>query len=246
MQASVKVAIAIVIILSIGIVLLESGVFYIPPALEQREDTTTYAPNHNVVIEAQTFCGNIDIQPSSGSQIEVTYTIKAPSGHLYDIKINNNETKTENQTRLTTTAQNHGDPTATQYTADLTLKLPSSSQYNLTLITGNGNITKPQLNDQKVAASTLNGDITLTDNGNCVSLGANCMNGNIKVNLARGTLFEVAASVGNGKIDTTGIALDTSVQNDKRLEGTTSAGEGTLTLSLVTGNGTIKLEYYNP
>lgn len=246
MQTSAKVAIVFVIILSIGIVLLEAGIFYIPPAIEQRQETATYTPNHTVVIEASTFNGNIDIQPTTGNQIMVTYTIKTPSGHLYDIKVNNNETKSQNQTTLITNAQNLGDPSSAFYTADLTLKLPTTSQYNLTLGTANGNISKPQLNDLKVAASTLNGNITLTDNDGCIDMGATAMNGNIQISLAQGTLFQVTASVGNGKIDTQGIALDTSTQSATRLQGATTSGEGTLNLSLVTGNGTIKLQYYNP
>ena len=245
MHTSAKIAVVFVIILTIGIVLLEAGVFYVPPALEQRQDTVAYTPNHTVVIEASTFNGNIEIQPTTGNQITVTYTIKTPSGHLYDVKINNNETKNQNQTTLITNAQNQGDPTSAFYTADLILKLPTTSQYNFTLVTANGNISKPQLNDLKVAASTLNGNIALTDNDGCMDMGATAMNGNIKISLAQGTMFQVTASVGTGKIDYQGIALDTSTQSATRLQGATTTGEGTLNLSLITGNGTIKLQYYN-
>ncbi|MCW4000910.1 MAG: DUF4097 family beta strand repeat-containing protein [Candidatus Bathyarchaeota archaeon] len=246
MQTSAKVAIVIVIILTVGIILLESGVFYIPPTLEQRQDTVSYMANQNVVIEASTFNGNIDIEPTSDSQITVTYTIKAPSGHLDSVKISNNEAKSQNQTTLTTSAKNLGDTTSTYYAADLTLKLPTTSQYNLTLVTVNGNITKPQLNESKVAVSTLNGDITLIDGGAASEIGATSMTGNIKISLAQGTLFNVTASVGTGAIDYQGITLDTSVQSATRLQGATAAGEGTLNLSLATGTGTIKLQYYTP
>ena len=126
--------------------------------------------------------------------------------------------------------------------ADIIVKVPNTSRYNLTLTTENGNIIKPQLNDTKIVATTRNGDIDLKDD-NATELDAMSMNGNVKIGLAEGTLFQVVASVGNGNVSYQGIALDTSVQTATRLKGATSSGEGNLTLTLLTGNGNITIEY---
>ncbi len=226
--------------------LLEMGVFYTPPAIDHKEDTTYYAPLQTVVLQASTFNGNINIEPSLGTKIEVIYNITAPQGHLDQVKVTNKETKTERITSLLTSAQNIGALSSPDYTADLTLKLPTSSDYNLTLLTSNGNIIKPELNGVKVAASTLKGDITLSVGADCQSIDATCMNGNITIRLAQGTQFKVVASVGNGNINYPGIPLDTSVQSATRLKGATVGGEGDLVVSLMTGNGNIDLIYYNP
>ncbi len=243
MQTSAKIALIVVVVLAAGVILLELGIFYVDPTLETHINTATYTPNQNVVINADTFTGNIQIQPTSGSQIEVTYTIKNPTGHLTDVQIKNNETKTDTQTTLVTSAQNSGDPSSTLYSADLLLKLPTSCQYNLTLVTMNGNIVKPQLSCAKLGVSTMNGDITLTDDGAGKIIDATCMNGNINVDLPQNTLFSVVASVGNGNISYQGIQLTASTQSATRLKASTSAGEGALAIQLMTANGNIKLAY---
>ncbi len=243
MKLSVIIALVIIVAFTAGIIVLESGLLTVTAPIEQREDRTTYTPNQNVAIEATTFNGNIEIQPTTGSQIEVIYTIKAPQGHLYDIKTSTNETKSQNQTTILTSAKNPAvDASSVNHLASLILKLPATSQYNLTLITGNGDIIKPQLNDINVTASTTNGNINITDdkNGNIEAIS---MNGNIRIDLAKGTLFQVAASVGNGNIAYPGIALNTTIQSATRLKGATSDGEGNLSLTLMSANGNITLEY---
>ena len=244
MKLTTKISIVIVIILAASIVILQSGVFRIAPALaplEQREDKTSYTPNQKVDIQATTFNGNIEIKPSTGSQIEVIYNIKTPQGQLYDVKTQTNETKSENQTTLITSAKDQGS-TSVNHAANLIIKLPNTSQYNLTLLTANGDIIKPQLNDTKITASTSNGNINIED-GSCNSIEAITMNGNVRIGLTKDTLFQVAASVGNGNIAYQGIALNTTEQSATRLKGATSAGEGTLSLTLMTANGKVTIEY---
>jgi len=244
LKLSLKLAIIVIIVLTVGIIILQSGLVTITAPLEQREDKTTYTPNPIVVIEATTFNGNIEVQPTSGSQIEVVYTIKAPQGHLYDVKTYTNETKSQNQTTLVTYANNEGPETpSVNHYASLILKLPTTSQYNLTLITANGDIIKPQLNTTKVSASTNNGNIDIKDD-NAASIEAITMNGNVKIGLAKDTLFQVAATVSNGNIAYQGIAMTTSVQTATHLKGATSAGEGNLFLTLMSANGNINIEYY--
>jgi DUF4097 and DUF4098 domain-containing protein YvlB len=211
-----------------------------PPA--QRQDKTLYTPKANVEVNAATFNGNIEIQTTTGNQIEVIYNLEASQSHLNYITTSTNETKSDNATTLITSANYVGEETSAIHTADLLIKLPNTSRYNLTLTTLTGDITKPQLNDSKVVATTSNGNINLKGD-NCTELDAMSMNGNVKIGLAKGTLFQVAASVGNGIVSYHGIALDTSVQTVTRLKGATSLGEGNLTLTLLAGNGNITIEY---
>ena len=246
MKTQAKIAIVIVVVLAVFTVLLEMDVFYTPPTMDHKEATTTYTPLQNVVLQASTFNGDINIEPSSGTKIEVTYSIQAPQGYLDRVKITNNENKTNGVTSLLTTAKNLGNSNSPDYSAALTIKLPTSSSYNLTLLSSNGNIVIPNLQGDKIAASTLNGDITISNGGDSYSIDATCMNGNIKIRLAQDTQFSVVASIGNGEIDYQGIPLDTSIQSATRLKGSTTAGEGNLTVSLMTGTGNIKLQYYNP
>jgi len=243
LKLSLKLAILVIIVLTVGIIILQSGLVTITAPLEQREDKTTYTPNPIVVIEATTFNGNIEVQPTNGSQIEVVYTIKAPQGHLYDIKTSTNETKNQNLTTITTSANNEGTAPSVNHYASLILKLPTTSQYNLTLLTANGDITKPQLNTTKISVSTNNGNIDIKDD-NATSIEAITMNGNIKIGLAKDTLFQVAATVSNGNIAYQGIAMTTSQQTARYLKGATSAGEGNLFLTLMSANGNINIEYY--
>ncbi|MCW4028698.1 MAG: hypothetical protein NWE92_03525 [Candidatus Bathyarchaeota archaeon] len=209
--------------------------------LAQREDKTVYTPLENVKIDAATFNGDIEIQVTSGNQIEIIYTITAPDGYLSDVTTSTNENKTDNLTTLTATSLLLSSD-STNYKANLLIKVPNTNKYNLTLTTANGNIIKPQLNDTTVVATTNKGNIDIKDGG-ASEIDAMTLNGNINIGLMQNTLFQVAASVGNGKITHQGISLDTSTDTATRLMGTTTGGKGNLTLALVSGNGDITVEY---
>ncbi len=237
---------AVIVIVAIVSVSIYAVVYHATAPLAQRQDKTEYTPRENVDIQAGTFNGDIIIQSTTGSRIEVTYNVTAPDGYLNDIKTFNNETKTDNTTTLITGAELQLSQTQESgYKADLVINLPETSTYNLTLTTGNGNIIKPQINDSKVVASTSNGNIDLKD-GDAREIDVMAVNGNVKIGLTQGTLFQVAASVGNGKITHQGIALDADPDTATRLKGTTSGGAGTLNLALNTGNGNISIEYLFP
>jgi DUF4097 and DUF4098 domain-containing protein YvlB len=211
--------------------------------LAQRQDKTSYTPKENVEIQATTFNGDVHIEASTGNQIEVIYDIQAPEGHLYDVKTMTNETKSDNLTILITLAANQGSEIpSVNHRADILIKVPNTSIYNLTLTTLNGNIIKPQLNDVNVVASTSNGYVDIKDD-HCKNINASSLNGNIKIGLAQGTLFQVDASVANGNVAYQGIAMNTSVQSTTELKGATSAGQGNLNLMLSTANGQVTIEY---
>ncbi len=241
-SSRISIIIAVAVIVAILLVTSYAVLSNANAPLAQRQDKTLYTPKSNVEINAATFNGDIEIQSTTGSQIEVIYNIEAPQGYLSDIKTSTNETKSDNVTTLITSATNLAQTASVNHRANILIKVPSTSRYNLTLTTANGNIIKPLLNDAKVVATTKNGDIDIKD-GNAAELDAMSMNGNVRIGLTEGTLFQVAASVGNGNVSYQGIAMDTSIQTATRLKGATSGGEGNLTLTLLTANGNITIEY---
>ena len=193
--------------------------------LEQREDKTVYTPKENVVIQASTFNGDIEIRSTTGSQIEVMYNVTAPNGYLKDIKTSTNETKSDNVTTIVTSAAlqiNQG----VNYKASLIVNLPNNSRYNLTLTTPNGNINIQGSNSNEINAIT--------------------GNGNVNISLTQNTLFQVTATTVNGNITHQGIPLDADTETTTRLKGATSDGEGNLTMALMSGNGNIAIEYITP
>lgn len=247
MKSSAKFALVGVIALSVTLFVLASGLFFTPVPIEQREDKTVYTPSLNVMLNATTFNGNIEIQSTTGDQIELIYNLKATRGEFSTIKTQTDEIKNGDQTTLITKAESsvYG---ASNNCADLLIKLPLSSQYNLTLISGNGNIIVPKLNLNRVSlnrvsVSTTNGNIDIKDDGVYASIEAISMNGNVRIGLAKDTSFQVAAIVVSGSIEHPGIMLDTEIETATRLKGTTSTGEGTLALTLMAVNGKITMEY---
>lgn len=196
---------------------------FTPPAT--REDKSVFTPKDNVVIQATTFSGNIKVQPTTGSQIEVIYQLSAPNGYLKDIKTSANETVRDHVITINTGAAievNNG----VLYTANLVINVPTSSTYNLTLTTHNGNVAVQVDKSREIGA--------ITDNGN------------INVNLPQNTQFQVTASVANGKISHQGIAMDVNPDSTTRLKGTTTSGAGSLTMTFMSGNGDITLSYVTP
>jgi DUF4097 and DUF4098 domain-containing protein YvlB len=191
-----------------------------PPAT--REDKSLFTPKENVVIQATTFSGNIKIQPTTGSQIEVTYQVSAPNGFLNDIKTSANQTNSDNLTTIVASAALQIDQGVT-YTANLIVNVPSNSNYNLTLTTHNGNV-----NVQVDKSSEIG---VITDNGN------------IQVSVPQNTQFQATASVANGKISHQGITMDANPDSTSRLKGTTTGGAGNLVMTLMSGNGDITLSY---
>ena len=248
MEQQTKIIVAVAVI--VAAVLVVSAYVFLNSAftpLDQREDKTSKAAAKNVEIQATTFNGDIQIQNSTNNEIEVTYNVEAPKGHLNEIvTATTNQTEDQNSFILVAEAKlvNSNQGLTVNYRANIIIKLPNTSQYNLTLHTLNGNIVKPQVNDIIVVANTDNGYIDIKDS-NCTSINASSKNGNVKVGLAQGTLFSVDANTANGNVSYQGIAMNTSVQTATHLSGSTSAGSGSTNMRLSTANGNITIAYFS-
>lgn len=246
MKSSSKIIIVLAVI--VAVVVIVTAYTFLNSALaplEQREDKATAAATQNVTVNAVTFNGDIVIEASTSDQIELTYNIEAPKGHISEITTTTTNQTLNGNTEIVTEAKlvNSSNLLKANYRASLTLKLPSTSQYNLTLNTSNGNIIKSQLNDRVLTATTENGYIDIKDD-NATSIQASSQNGNVKVSLVEGTLFQVDANTENGHVTYQGIAMTTSIQTSAHLKGNTTAGSGSLNLNLSSENGNVTIEYF--
>ena len=246
MELSVKIAIASVIIVLV-VVTFGAYVFLnnaLAP-LEERQVNSTKIATKYVDIQATTFNGNIEIQSSASSQIEVIYNIQAPVGHLTEIATTTTNQTVNEVTNVVTEAKiaDSNIQMRVNYRVDITIKVPNTSQYNLTLNTLNGNIIKPQLNDTTIVAQTNNGFIDISDD-NATAIDASSLNGNVKISLAQATLFQVDATSANGQVTFQGIAMNTNIQTSTHLNGVTSEGNGKLEMTLSTANGNVEIVYF--
>lgn len=244
MTLSSKIVIAVIAIAAIIVIITAYTLLNGAMAqLEQRQDTTTNVATQNVEIQATTFNGDIIIETSTSNQIEVTYYVQAPQGHLNEITTSTtNQTNNENIKIIAETKiENNG--LKVNYRSSITIKLPSSSQYNLTLSTLNGNIIKPLLNDTNIVATSNNGYIDIKDD-NADSIEASSQNGNINIKLLKDTLFQVDANTANGHVTYQGIAMNTTIQTTTQLKENTTDGIGHLNMTLSSANGNITIEYF--
>ena len=129
----------------------------------------------NVEIQAATFNGDIEIQTTDNSLIEVTYMLEAPEGHINQLTVDTtNQTQGESGLIVAEAKIKDSTEIKVNYKASIVIKLPNNSQYNLTLNTLNGNIIKPLLDDITVVATTNNGRIEIKEN-NATSITASSL-----------------------------------------------------------------------
>jgi DUF4097 and DUF4098 domain-containing protein YvlB len=256
LKQTTKILLVVAVIVIVAFSLVSYSLFNKSSVqLDLKVDTKTldYTRLENVTIIASTFNGNVEIQTTTNNTIEVTYKMQAPKGHLDEIIGTTNpdlnqDASTPNVLQalsVKASMSNSSHSLVGNYKADITIKLPTNSKYNLTLTTQNGDIIKPQLNDVSVVARTGNGNINIKDAGANVILGQT-QNGNINVALAQGTLFQTNAVSGNGKVSHDDIGMITTFENGSHLIGATSLGQGNLNMTLSASNGNIALTYLNP
>jgi len=246
MHISAKLLIGVVAIVSIVLIIGAYAALnnFLAP-LEQKQEQATFPGAQYVEIQADTFNGNIEIQPTTTSQIEVTYNLETPNGRLNEIIVDTtNQTQAEVFKIFAKAKLTDSSEIRVNYRANIIVKLPNNGQYNLTLSTLNGNIIKPLLNDKTVTATTNNGRIDLKDD-NATSITASSLNGNVDLRLVEGTLFKVDATTANGHVSYQGIAMNINSQTATNLNANTTQGPGNLDIKLSTANGNISIEYFN-
>jgi DUF4097 and DUF4098 domain-containing protein YvlB len=244
MNISSKIIIVAIVIAAIVVIITAyTFLFGALAPLEQRQDKTTNVATQNVEIQATTFNGDITIETSTSNQIEVTYDVQAPQGHLNEITTSTTNQTIDEQTKIIAETKIEGSGVKVNYRSSITVKLPNSTQYNLTLSTLNGNIVKPLLNNTNIVATSNNGYIDIKDDS-ARSIEASSQNGNVNIKLSKGTLFQVDANTANGHVSYQGIAMNTTIQTTTHLKGNTTDGQGDLILNLISANGNVTIEYF--
>ncbi len=210
--------------------------------LEHRQDKTVHDAAENIVLDVSTFNGNIEIRESADYDVEVTYNVTAPQGSLQDVQTGTNGSKEGDTLRIKAEAKLNKPGIVVNTGANILVKVPANSSYNLTLKTDNGDVKVPELNGTGMVIDTSNGNIEITG-GNYSTIDAGTSNGDITVKLANGTLFYVDASTSNGRVKHGSIHMTPETEKDNLLKGYTEAGNGSLRMSLHTSNGNIDISY---
>jgi DUF4097 and DUF4098 domain-containing protein YvlB len=196
---------------------------------EHMEVTTAHSGADNITLDVSTVNGNVEIQEASDSNVTVIYEITASKGHLYDVVTGTNGTRVDNNTVHVTAEAKIAHPDdgfIGSRGANIIVKVPRGTHYDLTLNTMNGNVIVPGISGasfSRIDAATMNGDV------------------NIK--LHEGTLFYVDASTMNGRVRHGYIHMAPVTENDRTLIGPTEAGSGSLQMTLSTMNGDIGISY---
>jgi DUF4097 and DUF4098 domain-containing protein YvlB len=212
--------------------------------VEHREDKTVHDAAENIDLTVTTMNGDVEIRESTDYKVEVIYNITAPIGHLQHITTGTNGSRDGNTLTIKAEAK-LADPNerpVINHGANVIVKVPKNSTYNLTITTSNGKVIVPELNGTRMVIDTSNGDVSITA-GNYSAIDATSSNGGIDVKLQNGTQFFVDASTSNGRIRHGTIHMLPDVDTDKSLVGYTESGRGNLRLILQTSNGNIDVSY---
>jgi DUF4097 and DUF4098 domain-containing protein YvlB len=214
---------------------------------ETAEWRRTYELSPGGRVEISNVNGKIDIQPASGTTVEVVAEKTARGASSEAAKealgrIEIQETVSPSSIRIETRIQRtggiiNGGNTQVHYT----VKVPASADVKFTTVNGGieltgltGRITAESTNggvkahnvSGAIDASTTNGGIEVeltrvAESG--VKLG--CTNGGIELRLPASARATISARITNGGIDTNGVQIDRTGESTKRrLEGTMNGG----------------------
>lgn len=240
-----KIIIAGIAVIAVLAVLSISGCTTINTVIEHRQDKTVHDAAENIELTVTTFNGDVEIQESPEYDVEVTYDISAPQGHLQHIATGTNGSRDGNTLKITAEAKlsDSSEKLPVNHGANIIVKVPKNSTYDINIMTSNGKVVVvPRLNGDKMIVDTSNGNIDVVA-GNYSTIDAATSNGNIDVKLHNGTQFFVEASTSNGRISHDMIHMLSDKESSKNLIGYTESGRGNLSMSLQTSNGNVNIEY---
>ncbi len=234
----------IVAIAILAVLLMSGCTTSINTTVEHRQDKTVHDAAENIDLDVTTFNGNIEIQESTAYDVEVTYNITAPEGHLQHITTGTNASRDGNTTKFIIEAKlsDPNEKLPINHGCDILVKVPKNSTYNLNLMTSNGNVKVTRLNGNQMIIATSNGNIDAAA-GNYSAIDAATSNGNIAIKLLSGMQFFVDASTSNGRITHNSIQMQADKESQTSLFGSTASGRGNLHMVLQTSNGNIDIAY---
>jgi hypothetical protein len=227
---------------------------------ETSEWRKTYELARNGRVDISNVNGKIIVEPSTGNVVEVVAlktakgsTPSAAKEALGRIEIREDVSPTS-ITIATKLARTHSWFDMGGAQVKYTVRVPSGAEAKFTTVNGGvevsgltGRVTAEATNGGVVArnvsgridASTTNGgvDVDLARVEDDASL--HCTNGGIRLRLPANAKASINASVTNGGIDASGLSLQTTTANRRRLEGLLNGGGPTIRISGTNGGITI-------
>ncbi len=199
----IVVGVAMVVIFAILLVAAGAcGLIWMFTPLDQREDKTSHAGAGQIRLDVDTF-GDVDIVESTTGDLEVVYAVHARQGHLGEI-VTNTTYDMEGDTLMVRSEARQVGPLVSNIVfgggspgADLLIKVPKGSHYDVDVKTSYGGITLPALAGGSLSLDSGSGDVALAG-GRYDSLNVASSYGNINT---KASANDSVYSTGSGNVD---------------------------------------------
>ena len=237
------IVVGLVIIAIFAILLVAAcacGLIWAFTPLDHREDKTSHAGACQIRLDVDTF-GDVDIVESATGDVEVIYSVRAKQGQLDDI-VTNTTYVLEGDTRDPVEAREVGPMVNVLVFgggspgADLLIKVPKDSRYDVDVKTSYGYITLPALGGGSLSLDSGSGNVKIPG-GRYDSLDVASSYGNIN-SKASANVSVFSTGSGNIDLDAPGAADSLSVTTSYgRITAKYSAASATFT----SGSGDLDL-----
>ena len=228
---------------------------------ERSEWRRTYELSATGRVEINNVNGKIDVEPSTGQNVEVV-AVKIARGATPELakealgRADITEDASRDLVRLTTKYARsggwlHGQNVQVEYT----VKVPPAAEVKFVTVNGGVNVTGLS---GRVTAETTNGGVVARNVSGAIEAGTTnggvdveltrvaeggakleCTNGGIKLRLPQDAKATISASVTNGGIDTGGLTVEATESSRRRFEGKLNGGGPSIRISGTNGGITI-------
>jgi hypothetical protein len=172
--------------------------------------------------------------------------------HLQQLQVAVQEIGNEIYVKTIQPEQTHGR----KYEVDYSITLPEGLEVSVNHVTGvvtinsvknsvsvnhvTGQVLLDEISGSAVVSlvtGEIEAEVTLPEDG---TIDFNLVTGNVELNIPQNTSAELSATVVTGTISTSDLVLQNQVSTPGSLSGTLGSGEGTISLSVVTGSITVR------
>lgn len=217
----------------------------------------TYTLPANGRLEIVNRNGGIDVEPSSGSSIEVTAIKKAKGGSpdaakaaLQKIQITEDVSSSGVRLETKYEGQTSGLFSGANFQVEYHVKVPAAADVKFSTVNGgielqgltghidaettNGGVRGREIGGPIVATTTNGGvEVDLATVAGDIKL--ECTNGGIRLRIPSDSKATISARISNGSINTSGLSIETTESSRRRLEGRLNGGGPRLDLAGTNG-----------
>ncbi len=213
------IAILVIIFVVVGALWLINAVGH-SLTVEHRQDNSSHAGASKINIDLNDFNGNINVVESETNDIEVLYDVHASQGHLNDVVTNTAYVQDGDTLKITSEARQKDTGIFSHVHffyydiagADVVVKVPRDSWYQLGLTTSNGNVAVTALNGSTITLDSDFGDIEI-NGGRFDNIDASTDLGQIKANYDA-NIAKFSSSSGDINLDSVGVAGSLTATTD--------------------------------